>query len=88
MSPQERAVSALVGFSDAETTALASLEEKSKSLGQERSFVQKEIKHKKQRDKRLMRKAAKDLTTDQLLGIASKKASALAKAKAKARATA
>jgi len=58
------------------------LEERRKALNQERSQVSAEINKKRKRDTRTMDKAAKNLSSEQLMLAASKKMAAEAKAKA------
>ena len=70
----------LATLGDATFDEINALEQRSRALNAEKRLVQKEIKNKKGRDARLMKRAAKDLTTDQLIKIASLKASAKAKA--------
>ena len=60
------------------------LHQRGRNLERERKRLQKEIKNKQAREARLMHKAAKSLTSEQLVQVASLKAACAAKAKAKA----
>ena len=53
-------------------------------IERQRSAIKKDIKNKKARDNRLINRAAKDLTADQMMQVAAIKAAAAAKAKARA----
>ena len=64
------------------------LHQRGRNLERERKRLQKEIKNKQAREARLMHKAAKSLTSEQLVQVASLKAACAAKAKAKAAARA
>ena len=64
--------------------AVASLEAQQKELKQRQMAIKKELKKKKQVEKRLMSKAANNLSQEQLLQVIAIKAAAKAKAKAAA----
>ena len=69
-------------------TEISELEQRNRELQQEKRLLTKQIKNKKTRDARLMRRAAKDLTSEQLVQVAALKTSSAAKAKAKCTAAA
>ena len=70
----------LATLGNASHDEITALEQRNRALLAEKRMLQKEIKNKKNRDARLMKRAAKDLTAEQLIKVASLKASAKAKA--------
>ena len=70
----------LTTLGNASHDEITALEQRSRALVAEKRLLQKEIKNKKSRDARLMKRAAKDLTAEQLIKVAALKASAKAKA--------
>ena len=74
------------GLGAARVNEVEQLMERQRNLMREKAAVQKEIKKAKQRSKRLMHKAAKNLTDEELMQVIAMKTGA-AKAKADARAT-
>ena len=61
---------------------IEALEQRQRTLTQQKKALQREIKNKKERDKRLMGKAVRELTEQQLVQVAALKAAATAWAKA------
>ena len=87
--PAEAAVAYLQSLGDASQGELDELMNQEKELLHQKKVLKKAIRAKKQRDERLMSKAAKSLSGQQLMELASKKMSvekAKAEAKAKAKA--
>ena len=72
------------GMGEARAEELDQLEAEERDLIRRKNAVRKDIKKKKQRDQRLMSKAASNLTNDQLMHVVALRAAANAKAKAKA----
>ena len=80
--PFEAAFACLKGMGDARSREVAALEDRRRVLVQQKKELQKEIKNKRQRDRRLMKKAVKDLSDEQLLEVAAARVAARSKAKA------
>jgi cytochrome c553 len=72
---------------EARSQEVALLEERRRVLVQQKKELQKDIKNKQQRAKRLMKKAVKDLSDEQLLQVAAARVASRAKARAKSTAT-
>ena len=66
-------VAVLNEVNSAEQSEMADLQERRRSLHAQKAVVTKEIKLKKKRDDRLMTKAAKNLSPEALMSLASKK---------------
>jgi hypothetical protein len=73
-----------MGMGGARAEELEQLEAEERDLVRRKNAVRKGIKKKKQRDQRLMSKAASNLSNDQLMHVVALRAAANAKAKAKA----
>ena len=73
---------ALASVREEDASFLQGLEERRKALNQERTHVSAEINKKRKRDQRTMDKAAKNLSSKQLMLAASKKLAAEEKARA------
>jgi hypothetical protein len=86
--PEIAAFAYLQGLGDAEANDLVELEERQRTLTRQRKEIAKQLRNKKARDSRLMRRAAKDLSPQQFVKVASLKVASAAKAKAKAKAKA
>jgi hypothetical protein len=86
-SPFEAAFACLQGMGEARSQEMALLEERRRVLVQQKKELQKDIKNKQQRAKRLMKKAVKDLSDEQLLQVAAARVASRAKARAKSTAT-
>lgn len=80
-SSNDNLAAALASVREQDASFLQRLEERRKALNQERSQVSAEINKKRKRDQRTMDKAAKNLSSEQLMLVASKKIAAEAKAK-------
>ena len=80
-SSNDNLAAALASVREQDASFLQRLEERRKALNQERSQVSAEINKKRKRDQRTMDKAAKSLSSEQLMLVASKKIAAEAKAK-------
>jgi hypothetical protein len=72
------------GMGEARAEELEHLEAEERDLVRRKNAVRRDIKKKKQRDQRLMSKAANNLSNDQLMHVVALRAAANAKAKAKA----
>lgn len=77
-------LAALGALGAAEPDDVEQLEAQQRELLAQKKTIGKQIKQKKQRDDRLMKKAVKHLSDDQLVRVMALKAAASAKAKAKA----
>ncbi len=69
---------------EARAEGLEQLEAEERDLARRKNAVRKDTKKKKQRDQRLMSKAASNLSSDQLMHVVALRAAANATAKAKA----
>ena len=78
----------LQGLGDADANDLVELEERQRTLTRERKDIANQVRNTKARDARLMRRAAKDLSPQQFVKVATLKVAGAAKAKAKANAKA
>jgi hypothetical protein len=72
------------GMGEARAEELEQLEAEERDLVRHKNALRKEFKKEKQRDQRLMSKAASNLSNDQLMHVVALRAAASAKAKAKA----
>jgi hypothetical protein len=72
------------GMGEARAEELEQLEAEERDLVRRKNAVRKDIKKKKQRDQRLMSRAASNLSNDQLMHVVALRAAANATAKAKA----
>ena len=79
-------IAALNEFHDAAQSEMKTLEEQRKTLHAQKSAVSKQIRLKKKRDERLLAKAAKNLSPEAMMLLASRKMASRAKAKARANA--
>ena len=86
--PEVAAFAYLQGLGDADANDLVELEERQRTLTRERKDIAKQVRNKKARDARLMRRAAKDLSPQQFVKVAALKVAGAAKAKAKSKAKA
>ncbi len=73
-----------MGMGEARAEELEQLAAEERDLVRRKSAVRKDIKKKKQRDQRLMSKAASSLSNDQLMHVVALRAAANATANAKA----
>lgn len=84
--PAAAAFAYLQGLGNAQADEVEELERQERELNRQRTVLKRAIKNKRQRDSRLLDKAAKNLSAEQLMALAAKKVAAKAKAKAVAKA--